>query len=219
MSLAITCDGLNHVLWFFSQTTDGFGFNPVTDNDSANLNRDIDLLKKISAGDKRAFAEFYDLYSTLLYSIAAKILNDAKEAEDVVQEVFFQIWEKASSFDPKLGKPSSWAVTFVRNKSIDRIRASKRRTKLVESALAEAEPMQANLSSANESVFGREQASIIQSAVTTLPVEQRQAIELAFFSGLTQNEISDQLHQPLGTIKARIRRGLFKLREKLEGKV
>jgi RNA polymerase sigma-70 factor (ECF subfamily) len=151
--------------------------------------------------------------------VAVKILRDQKEAEDVLQDVFVQIWEKARSFDSRLGKPSSWAVTFVRNKSIDRIRASQRRSRLVEDATAEIAPLQADAPTANDAVCGKEKAEVIRSAVINLPTEQRQAIEMAFFSGLTQNEISERLREPLGTIKARIRRGMLKLREKLEGRL
>jgi RNA polymerase sigma-70 factor (ECF subfamily) len=186
-------------------------------NEEESQNRDTELLRQIAAGDRSAFAEFYDQHSTLMFSVACKILNDAGEAEDVLQEVFVQIWEKAARFDPKLGKASSWAAILVRNKAIDRIRASQRRTRLAEEAASEQGPA-ANVSdTANETIYGHEKANLINTAIVELPVEQRQAIELAYFSGLTQDEISKKLNQPLGTIKARIRRGLLKLRDQLEG--
>src|SRR5579871_4175422 len=100
------------------------------------LDRDIELLRQIAAGNRAAFAEFYDRHSTLMFSVASRILNDPAEAQDVLQEVFVQIWEKAALFDSRLGKASSWAVALVRNKSIDRTRASQRRTRLAESAEA-----------------------------------------------------------------------------------
>ena len=106
-------------------------------------------------------------------------------------------------------------MTLTRNKAIDHIRSSQRRTKLVEAAAAEIAAPAEEL--ANESVRDRESAALIGSAVAELPAEQRQAIELAFFRGLTQNEISETLKEPLGTIKARIRRGMLKLRDRLEG--
>src|SRR4029077_8457361 len=96
-------------------------------SETAQLN-DVDLLRRIGDGDRTAFSLFYDQYSGLLFSIAVKILNDASEAEDVMQEVFLQIWDKAGRYNPLLGKPASWAVTLVRNKAIDRIRASQRRS-------------------------------------------------------------------------------------------
>jgi len=188
----------------------------VTETNQTDPNRDVELLRRISEGDRSAFSEFYDHYSPLFFSVALRILNDHKEAEDVIQEVFLQIWEKAGNFDSRLGKPSSWGVTFVRNKSIDRIRSSVRRAKLMESAAAEVDSTP-EMPSANETLHGRDKAELIRTAVTTLPQEQRQAIELAFFKGLTQHEISEKLSEPLGTIKARIRRGMMKLREKLEG--
>jgi RNA polymerase sigma-70 factor (ECF subfamily) len=190
---------------------------PERVNETPASDKDVELLRRIAARDRAAFAEFYDRHSTLMFSVAAKILNDSGEAEDVLQEVFVQIWEKAGRFDPNLGKASSWAAILVRNRAIDKIRASQRRTRLAEEAGLE-QAVGAEVSdTANETVHGHEQAKLIQSAIVELPVEQRRAIELAYFSGLTQNEISEKLREPLGTIKARIRRGLLKLRDQLEG--
>jgi RNA polymerase sigma-70 factor (ECF subfamily) len=181
------------------------------------LERDIELLRRIGNGDRTAFASFYDQYSGLLFSIAVKVLNDTKEAEDVLQEVFMQIWNKADAYNPLLGKPASWAVTLTRNKAIDRIRASQRRSKLLEQITVEANVSPDLSPSANEKLHGKENAEMIRSVVAALPPDQRRAIELAFFTGLTQDEIAKNLQEPLGTIKARIRRGMLKLREKLEG--
>ena len=185
--------------------------------DDADAGRDFELFRRIGARDRAAFAEFYDRHATRLYSVAQKILNDPIEAQDVVQDTFVQIWEKAGNFDPKLGQPSYWVITLVRNKAIDRIRASQRRAKLADDAGAEAALTTGTAESAHESLHGQEKAGLIRSALVELPADQRHAIELAFFSGLTQHEISAQLSQPLGTIKARIRRGLLKLRDQLEG--
>jgi RNA polymerase sigma-70 factor, ECF subfamily len=220
MNLSATCNLTNIPFWVFGAGDVAMSrIDTVTGANTTNQDHEIELLRRISEGDRAAFAEFYDLYSSLLFSVAVKILRDQKEAEDVLQDVFIQIWDKAKAFDAKLGKPSSWAMTFVRNKAIDRIRASQRRAKLVESATAEILPTQLEGPSANDSVCGREKAEFIRTAVIALPTEQRQAIEMAFFSGLTQNEISERLREPLGTIKARIRRGMLKLREKLEGRL
>jgi RNA polymerase sigma-70 factor, ECF subfamily len=181
------------------------------------LERDVELLRRIAGGDRSAFSSFYDQYSGLLFSIAIKVLNDSKEAEDVLQEAFMQIWNKADAYNPLLGKPVSWAVTLTRNKAIDRIRASQRRSKLLEQATLEAGALPDDSPFANEKLHGKENAEMIRSVVAALPSDQRRAIELAFFSGLTQDEIAKTLQEPLGTIKARIRRGMLKLREKLEG--
>jgi RNA polymerase sigma-70 factor (ECF subfamily) len=192
-----------------------FSTKPV--NEPEAQDRDVELLRQIADGDRAAFGEFYDRHSTLMFSVASKILNDAGEAEDVLQEVFVQIWEKAGRFDPKLGKAASWAAILVRNRAIDRIRASQRRSRLADEA-GIAHAIAAEVSeSANETLYGHDKAKFIHSAIVDLPEEQRQAIELAYFSGLTQDEISKKLKAPLGTIKARIRRGLLKLRDQLEG--
>lgn len=178
---------------------------------------DIELLRSISEGDRQAFSCFYDRHCKLLFAIAFRILNDQREAEDALQEAFVQIWEKAVSYNPALGKPFSWAVTLTRNKAIDHLRASQRRSKLMEQASTEMLAGTAGSATANEGRHGRENAELITSAVAELPQDQRKAIEMAFFSGLTQNEISETLQEPLGTIKARIRRGMLKLRDRLEG--
>jgi len=188
-------------------------------NDESAPERDGELLRRIAAGDRAAFAEFYDRHSTLMFSVACKILNDQSEAQDVLQETFVQVWEKAGKFDPNLGRASSWVATLTRNKSIDRIRASQRRGRLAEEAGVETAIANEAADTANEAVHGHDKARLIQSAITELPLEQRKAIELAYFSGLTQHEISEQLKEPLGTIKARIRRGLVKLRDELEGRL
>jgi RNA polymerase sigma-70 factor (ECF subfamily) len=178
---------------------------------------DVALLRSISEGDRYAFSCFYDQYAKLLFAIAFRILNDQKEAEDVLQEVFVQIWEKSGSYSPLLGKPVSWAVTLTRNKAIDYLRAHQRRSKLLEQASAEMLAHASGSPRANASARGAEHAELISTAVAELPADQRKAIELAFFTGLTQNEISETLKEPLGTIKARIRRGMLKLRAQLEG--
>lgn len=186
-------------------------------NEQENQERDVELLRQIAAKNRAAFAEFYDRHSTLMFSVASRILSDAGEAEDVVQEAFLQIWEKAEKFNPELGKAASWAAILVRNKAIDRIRASQRRSRLAEEAGVEFSVIAEVNDTANETIHGHDKAKLIQSAIVELPAEQRSAIELAYFSGLTQNEISEKLNEPLGTIKARIRRGLLKLRDQLEG--
>lgn len=185
-------------------------------NEKEERDRDLELMRQIAAGNLTAFAQFYDRHSTFIYSVACGILHDASEAEDVCQETFVQIWEQARQFDPKLGKASSWTAALVRNKSIDRLRATRRRVDFAEKA-GEEFSIEKISETVNDGVYGREKAALIQSAILDLPEEQRRAIELAFFTGLTQHEISEKLNTPLGTIKARIRRGLLKLRDHLGG--
>ncbi len=178
---------------------------------------DFELMRGVAQGDRQAFAQFYDRYSTLLYSTAVRVLNDAKEAEDVLQEVFLQIWDRARQYDAAVGKPLNWAITLTRNKAIDRLRATRRRFRLADDAAGQTVEISGTQKAPVDEISGGEQSAMVRSAVGGLPADQRKAIELAFFGGLTQQEISESLGEPLGTIKARIRRGLMKLRSSLEG--
>lgn len=177
---------------------------------------ELELLAQVAGGDADAFSQLYDRLAGVLFSVAVRILRDEHAAEDVVQDVFIQIWEKAGKYNPQLGKPTTWAVAMVRNKAIDRLRAWQRGQNLIESAMQDqlaTEPFQAVASSP---VCGEEAAQQVRVAVAQLAPEQKQAIELAFFSGLTQTEIAAALQTPLGTVKARIRRGMLELRGALE---
>jgi RNA polymerase sigma-70 factor (ECF subfamily) len=178
---------------------------------------DARLMRRIAARDRAAFAELYDRFSGPLYSAALRILRDSAEAQDVVHDAFVALWEKADTFTHDRGSPFSWAVTLVRNRAIDRVRQRRRRAEL----LAESAPSDLgyadtapNVSATDAAVAGDE-ARAVRAAVATLPAEQKKALELAFFGGLTQEEIARTLREPLGTVKARIRRGLIKLRDSL----
>jgi RNA polymerase sigma-70 factor, ECF subfamily len=186
----------------------------VNDKKSGGGN-DAEVIRRIRAGDRAAFLEFYDRAAPLLMGVAARILNDRREAEDVLQDVFAQIWQKSQGFDAELGSLSSWAVALVRNKAIDRIRASTRRRRLIEEIAISTDAEQAPAASASEQLSGEERAGRIRAALADLSPDQRQVIDLAFFAGLSQSEIAARLEQPLGTIKARIRRGMLRLREQL----
>ncbi len=159
----------------------------------------------------------YDRRSTLLYSVALKILADPEEARDVLQQVFLTLHEKATRYDSALGRPAAWLATMARNRSIDRLRALKRDRQYAEKVRFEADPADPAPGPSNALATYSDEVEMLRGAVSQLPADQRQALELAYFSGLTQQEISDQLSQPLGTVKARIRRGLLKLRESLNG--
>lgn len=175
------------------------------------------LLQRIASRDRLALAEFYDQIAAPIFSTATRILGDAHEAEEVVQDVFVQIWEKAATFDAILGSPFHWAMRITRNRAIDRLRARQRRTKL-------AEQFEENLvvTGGAQGNVGTEQLDPeavrqIHATVSSLPADQKRVIEMAFFSGLTHAEIAEKLNEPLGTVKARIRRGMLKLRESLQG--
>jgi RNA polymerase sigma-70 factor (ECF subfamily) len=184
---------------------------------SIDLEAEIELLRRISRGDRRSFEELYDRFSGVLFSTAYRVLNNHQAAEDVLQEVFVQIWEKAPLYDPARGKPLTWAVTLTRNKAIDRLRSTQRRNRLSDELEHEAQAFeQFDDKSSVEVVEALEKGKLVRAAIQKLSKDQREAIELAFFSGLTQTEIADQLQEPLGTIKARIRRGMMKLRDLLD---
>jgi len=172
------------------------------------------LLRRVAARDRQALADFYDQVAGVLFSTATRILGDQQEAEEVIQDVFVQIWEKAPMFDIVLGTPYHWAVSITRNRAIDRLRSRQRRARVIEGLKEEMAPEPYVPASAPS--LDTEHVSLIRKAVGSLPPDQRQAIELAFFSGLTHAEIADQLSEPLGTVKARIRRGMLKLRETLQ---
>ncbi len=176
----------------------------------------IQVLRRVAQRDLPALSEFYDQTATPLFSVALRILGDPGEAEEVIQDVFVQIWEKAQSFDHLLGSAFHWALSITRHRAIDRLRHRQRRARLIEQLLetGAAEPGETVIP--DDEVAGGESALAARAALTCLPKDQRQAIELAFFAGLTHPEIAEKLHEPLGTIKARIRRGLLKLREALE---
>jgi RNA polymerase sigma-70 factor (ECF subfamily) len=178
---------------------------------------DADLLRRMARRDQAAFAELYDRFSRPLYSTALRILNDARESEDIVQDVFLALWEKAAAFESDRGSAFSWAVTLTRNRAIDRIRMRKRRAELLSASVPEdlGYHADANAGDSADNLWLKEKAGAVRAAVATLPAEQQRALELSFFSGLTQQEIAEQLREPLGTVKARIRRGLLKLRETL----
>lgn len=176
----------------------------------------VQLLGRIAAQDRQALAEFYDQTAAVLYSVAVRILGDVHDAEEVVQDVFVQIWNKAATFDAALGAPFHWALGITRNRSIDRLRGRQRRTRVLEALTEEtanhpmAPPPPSNFA------LSEEELNAIRSGVKSLPQDQRQAIEMAFFGGLTHAEIAGVLKEPLGTVKARIRRGMLKLRESLQ---
>jgi RNA polymerase sigma-70 factor, ECF subfamily len=187
---------------------------PLPDRTVENL-EDAKLMQRVAEGDRAAFAKIYDRFSRPLYATAVRILHDSAEAEDILQEVFLTLWEKSPDFNQQRGSAFSWAVTLTRNRSIDRIRMRKRRGTLLNESLPEdfGYAGQSEAATSTAELESKETAIKVRTAVMNLPEEQQKALQLAFFSGMTQQEIATKLREPLGTIKARIRRGLLKLRE------
>jgi RNA polymerase sigma-70 factor (ECF subfamily) len=192
---------------------------PVTPDGDAGAEQ-TRLLAAMARGDKAALTGLYDALARPLYSLAFRVTNDATEAQDIVQDVFLQMWNKASTFESSRGSVFGWAATLTRNRAIDRVRMRRRRGELLAKAAPDLQPASpAAEADSARSLWVREKAGAVRLALAQLAPEQQKAIELAFFSGLTQQEIAARLNEPLGTIKARIRRGLLKLRETLPARL
>ncbi|HEY7002152.1 MAG TPA: sigma-70 family RNA polymerase sigma factor [Candidatus Udaeobacter sp.] len=181
---------------------------------------DREMIARVGDGDQSAFGALYDRLSGPLYSLALKMLGDPSDAQDALQEVFVQIWSRAGTYNPEKSSVFSWAVLLTRSRAIDRLRARDRRQRVVAGSTPDeakvAETTNASMvESAADTAEKSDEAARVRYVLNNLPSEQRQAIDLAFFGHLTHHEIAAQLGQPLGTVKARIRRGLLRLREQL----
>jgi RNA polymerase sigma-70 factor (ECF subfamily) len=175
---------------------------------------DVELLKAIVARDEVALAQLYDRYRVILFGLLMRILNNREEAEDVLQEVFLQVWRKAEDFDEDRGRPFTWLVTLARSRGIDRLRTLGARERVAEASAREAPE---EVSDAATDALKSEQRGIVSDALAKLPDEQKRPLMLAYFDGLTQSEIATHLGAPLGTVKTRMRTGLIRLRELLAG--
>ena len=169
---------------------------------------DMGLLTRIQSGDQEAMSALFDRYGTMVYSVALRVLKDAGEAEDVMQEIFVQVWKNPGAFVSGKGSLGGWLVVVARNRSIDVIRR-RRPTEQVELF---ALPSSTNLAREAErnSLLGK-----IRGVMVSLPEEQRNSVELAFFEGLSHSEIAEKTGDPLGTVKTRIRLALTSIRKAL----
>lgn len=181
---------------------------------------DVELVRQMTTGDDRAFATFYDRFAPGLFSMIYAILRDQKESEDVLQEAFVQMWKRTATYDARRSSLFTWAVMISRHKAIDRLRSRQRQSRLTEAVANEPDDITTTAPAERaDTVLARnDERKRIRAALAQLGAAQREAIDLAFFAGLTQTQISERLGAPLGTIKARIRRGLLAMRELL-GKV
>lgn len=181
---------------------------------------DIAMLQRVGRRDVVAFQELYRKFSGLLYSTIHRVLNDHQDTEDIMQEVLMQIWQKAHLYEPAKGKPLTWISTMARNRAIDRIRSKQRRSRLNDEFEQEVRPLQPEFDEdTSDLVISGESDRTLQKAVLQLSPEQREAIQLAYFDGLTQSEIAERLREPLGTVKARIRRGVQRLEQSVRRKL
>jgi RNA polymerase sigma-70 factor (ECF subfamily) len=179
---------------------------------------DLELIDRIKRGDSSALDSLYARYSSPVYSLVWKILQNSEEAEDVALDVFWQVWRQADRYDTSRGALPAWIFTVARSRAIDRLRARHRRedrTISFDDPAVNLDPLDETAAPDLVASF-RQTRDTVREAIKTLSAVQREAIELAFFKGLTHVEIAQQLGQPLGTIKTRIRQGLIKLRTTLD---
>lgn len=179
---------------------------------------DMSLVQAMARGDESAAAQLYDRHGAVMYGLALRMVSEPADAEEVVLDAFAQAWRDAIRFDDERGSVLGWLTTIVRTRALDAIRARGRRAKMVESAsvrLDEPAAMSAGTPSPDRAVEESERAGAVSSALQSLPEPQRRAIELAFFDGLTHQEVAERLREPLGTVKTRIRLGMLKLRDML----
>ena len=178
---------------------------------------DSALLRAISDGSSSALSELYDRYGRLVYSLAYQITSDGGTAEEVTQEVFLQVWNKAATFQAEQGKAISWLASVARHRAIDALRRKNARPEGHRMEWQDGdEPDLVDPASVEEDAELSLRGAAVRRALSQLPPEQRAALALAFFSGMTHQEISDATGEPLGTIKTRIRLAMQKLRLILE---
>ena len=174
----------------------------------------LELIRRMSREDRAAFSRFYDLFCPLAYTIALRILRSRPDAEDLLQEVFLQLWNKASTYDLKRGRPEAWVIMVTKSRAIDKLRSLRRR-ETGAPLLEEASKLRAGEQERRGEV-DLEVKLTVQGALAGLSEIQRTALELAYFEGLTQSEIAVRLAVPIGTVKTRLRDGLKRLREILK---
>ena len=174
----------------------------------------ISLVELVATGDQSALAALYDATNRLIYSLILRVLGDVSSAEEVLIDVYTQVWRQAASYDANRGAPLAWMATIARSRAIDRLRSGWQDQRRKESldVLGDAPTSEAN---PEEMTAESERRKFVREALNLLTPEQREVIELAYYSGLSHSEIAEKLKQPLGTVKTRTRLGMMKLREAL----
>jgi len=177
------------------------------------LSEGVYLIQKVANQDREAFSQLYDRFSTLVFTLAMRMLKVRSDAEDLLQEVFVQIWRQAQSYSAERGSPEAWIVNIARSRAIDKIRSIRR---MQRSFVLTDDPARAESSENVESSVAESEVRMeMNSALANLPETQRKVLELAYFDGLTQTEIATRLAEPLGTVKTRMRSGVQSLRDML----
>ena len=173
------------------------------------------LIARIAQGDRDAFSRFYDALAGVAFGLIRRVLRDPGISEEVLQEVFWQVWREASQYDAARGSPESWLLMRAKSRAIDRLRSMRRRDRTFVSTIDESVTRAAHTEGNPPGLA--ENRGLVERGLNRLPAAQRQVIELAFFEGLTQSEIAARLGEPLGTVKTRARLGLERLRSVLGG--
>jgi RNA polymerase sigma-70 factor (ECF subfamily) len=174
---------------------------------------DVLLVTRCAKGDEGALAELYDLFGRAAYALALRIVRDASQAEDVVQEAFLDLWRGAARFDPSRSRPASYLLTFVHRRAVDLVRREQARPQRGGDVDDIAD--RAGKDDVPAALITSEQGANVRRALLDLPPPQRQVLELAYFNGLSQSEIAEHLGEPLGTVKSRTHVALARLREVL----
>jgi RNA polymerase sigma-70 factor, ECF subfamily len=177
----------------------------------------VHLIQRVANQDREAFSQLYERFSTLVFTLATRMLKIRSEAEDLLQEVFVQVWRQARGYSADRASPEAWIINIARSRAIDKIRSIRRMGRSF--VLADA-PGRAQLGETIESWMAESEGRMkMNSALTNLPETQRKVLELAYLDGMTQTEIAERLAEPLGTIKARMRAGIQRLREIVSSQV
>jgi RNA polymerase sigma-70 factor, ECF subfamily len=174
-----------------------------------------ELIRRMAEGDRDAFKQFYDRYARQVYPLIVRIVRDSADAADVLQDVFWECWQSAASYDPGRGSAEAWVFTRARTRAIDRIRAVRRRGETFVSPVDEG--VSAAPDPGGDAADRLGDKELVRGALGRLSEAQREVLALAYYGGLTQTEIAERLKQPLGTVKTRIRLGLERLRDVLGG--
>jgi RNA polymerase sigma-70 factor (ECF subfamily) len=177
----------------------------------------VHLIQRVANQDREAFSQLYERFSTLVFTLAMRMLRTRSEAEDLLQEVFVQVWRQAQGYSAEQGSPEAWIINIARIGAIDKIRSIRRMGRSFVSADS---PRRTQLGETIGSwTAGSEVRMTMNSALANLPESQRKALELAYLDGMTQTEIAERLAEPLDTIKARMRAGIQRLREIVSSQV
>ena len=190
-------------------SVNSFKYLPSTDR-KVQLSHLAYLMERVAEKDIEAFNEVYSNFSQIVYNLMFRTLQNREEAEDALQDIFMQIWDKASSYDPSRGAVSTWITNMTRNRAIDKLRSRMSRRSV---NLPDEESLMSNTDINNIVEEINERRVVIKGALDNLPQEQRLVIEMAYFDGLSHIEISELLELPVGTVKTRIALGISKLRK------